>query len=71
MRSISCHKGQPHETGKNPFMVDAPTFRQCMPCSGLCQFVPAESQFQTKKLQSAKILCNACVDSWSGKHHWL
>ena len=52
--------GQPHETSKNPFMVDAPTFRLCMPCSGLCRFVPAESQFRMKKLQPTKILCDAC-----------
>jgi len=52
--------GQPHETGKNLFMVDAPTFRLCMLCSGLCRFVPAKSQFRMKKLQPTKILCDAC-----------
>jgi len=39
LRSIlswSLEVAQPHETSKDPFMVDAPTFNLCTPCSGLC-----------------------------------
>ena len=73
LRSIlswSLEVAQPHETSKDPIMVDAPTFNLCTPCSGLCRFVPAESQFRMKKL--TKVLCDACeVDSQGGKCHWL